>query len=266
MDTVDGTNAAVAAQATSVEAGTLLGFLELRQANLLRAREWSPTGKDIVVPFARCELAEQVDQAIHAMSAALHVAMGTWALCDANKEAEQAKAGIAGGVADRTELLLGLADLVILTDFLAMRLGVDLGAAIVKKFNLTSRERGFGTKLDGFGTLREEALRGSARIYRAQRDAMLELWRTRIEWHLASDRLWGTLQRRLNEEGQKIASLLSREGEAADQPWKRQDEEINERLCSLGIDTERWCVREEEPAQPAAAGSPKVDGVHGGED
>lgn len=177
MHTVDGTNAAVAAQATSVEAGTLLGFGELRQANLLRAREWNPSGKDLGGPFAACELAGEVGEAIEAMSAALGLAMATGAICNATKKAERALAGIAGGVADRVDLARELADVVICADLVAMRLGVDLGAAVVEKFNLTSRERGFGTRLDGFGTPREEALRASAAIYREQRDALLEILR-----------------------------------------------------------------------------------------
>ena len=171
------TNAAVAAQAASLEAGTQLGFAELRAANLLRAREWNPTGKDLGGPFTACELSGEVGEAIETMLAALGMAMASGSICNATKKAERAAAGIAGGVSDRVDLSRELADVVICADLVAMRLRVDLGAAVVEKFNLTSRERGFGTRLDGFGTPREEAFRASAVLYREQRDAMLEILR-----------------------------------------------------------------------------------------
>lgn len=248
MDTVIQTNAAVAAQATSVEAGTKLGFAELRSANLLRAREWNPTGKDLGGPFAACELSGEVGEAIEAMSAALGLAMAAGSICNATKKAERAAAGIAGGVADRIDLARELADVVICADLVAMRLRVDLGAAVVEKFNLTSRERGFGTRLDGFGTPREEAYRASAVIYREQRDALLAVLR-------CNDALAEIV-------AAKGGSLLGLTETSA----FKEAEAVEVRCRSLGIDTDRWCMRDDKPAQPAAAESAKSDIVRGGED
>lgn len=244
MDTVNGTNAAVAAQAASVEAGTQLGFAELRAANLLRAREWNPTGKDLGGPFTACELSGEVGEAIETMLAALGLAMASGSICNATKKAERAAAGIAGGVADRVDLSRELADVVICADLVAMRLRVDLGAAVVEKFNLTSRERGFSTRLDGCGTPREEAFRASAVLYREQRDALLE-YGSAVE-----------TTGRLELERRETLAELSRA-----KRWRAK------LAChGLGIDADRWCMRDEKPAQPAASESAKSDIVRGGED
>lgn len=254
MNTVDGTSAAAAAPAASVEAGTQLGFLELRSANLRRAREWNPTGKDLGGPFAACELAGEVGEAIEAMGAALGLALATGSICNATKKAERAAAGIAGGVADLVDLSRELADVVICADLVAMRLGVDLGAAVVEKFNLTSRERGFATKLVGWSDVSRCAARVGESLALAQRDALLETINFLSRWLEARHRLEATLQSQYDADREQIVSRLNRQYEAAEQPWKVEEQQFDERLRSLGIVTERRCIRDEQPAQPATAG------------
>lgn len=232
METNDGTNAAVAAQVTSIEAGTQLGFDELREANLRRAVEWNPSGKDLGGPFAACELAGEVGEAVEAMGAALGLALATGAICNATKKAERARAGIAGGVDARVDLGRELADVVICADLVAMRLGIDLGAAVVEKFNLTSRERGFETKLDGCGTPRAEEFHASAAIYREQRDALLSLV--------------GAIERLGDHVTQVRLALASND--------RAEQNAICESRQRLGIDTDRWRIRDEQASQPAAAG------------
>lgn len=150
-----------------------LNLAELRLANLARAKEWNPTGKDLGGPFAACELAGEVGEAIEAMSAALGLTLATGAICNASKKAERARVGIAGGTDPKIDLGRELADVVICADLIAMRLGVDLGTAVVEKFNLTSRERGFRTRMayrfvNSIGVERDS-------IASAQRDALLDL-------------------------------------------------------------------------------------------
>ncbi len=161
--------------------GLTLG--ELRTANLARAAEWNPGGKDLGGPFAACELAGEVGEAVEelgvaidAMLAALGLVRAMGAICNAVKKAERARAGIAGGVDGKVDLGRELADVVICADLIAMRLGVDLGAAVIEKFNLTSGERGFATRLEvdrnAFGL-------AAGDLYRRQRDALLALLRRR---------------------------------------------------------------------------------------
>lgn len=265
MDTVDGTTSALAEELASVAViPGRLGFSELRAANTRRAFEWNPTGKDLGVPFAACELSGEVGEAIEAMSAALGLAMATGAICNATKKAERAKAGIAGGVADRIDLSRELADVVICADLVAMRLGIDLGAAIVEKFNLTSRERGFRTKLHGFESPTEGALRKALLVCEAQRDAMLELLSFWQRWTDARDKIVTTLKAQRDQEVEQLLSRLDQQFESEDQPWQTQAQQVEERLRSLGLADTPWCIRHEKPAQPAE--QQKRDVVRGGEE
>lgn len=171
MEAMDGT--AQAAVDDNNRHGYLsLNLAELRVANLARAKEWNPTGKDLGGPFAACELAGEVGEAIEAMSAALGLTLASGAICNAVKKAERALAGIAGGTDPKVDLGRELADVVICADLIAMRLGVDLGQAIVEKFNLTSRERSFRTRM----TYRFVTAAGVDRDSHAtkQRDALLD--------------------------------------------------------------------------------------------
>ncbi len=126
-----------------------LDLAELRLANLARAREWNPTGKDLGGPFAACELAGEVGEAIEALVAVLGLAGRVGALCNAVKKAERARVGIAGGTDPKVDLQRELADVAICLDLIAIGQGIDLGRAIVEKFNLTSRTHGFRTRLEG---------------------------------------------------------------------------------------------------------------------
>lgn len=201
---------------------------ELRAGNITRALEWNPGGKDMGGPFAACELAGEVGEAIEAMGAALGMAMATGAICNATKKAERARAGIAGGVDAAVDLGRELADVVICADLVAMRLGVNLGDAIVEKFNLTSRERGFATRISGDPlSCRMAAHRASASIYKQQRDALLEVLRV-------NDALAEVVAANKGDLTKLVAHPMFDRGERA-----------GARCRELGIDTDRWCEREE---------------------
>lgn len=107
-----------------------LEFSRLRVANVERCEEvfhplweWSPTDW-------ACAMAGEAGEACNAVKKLRRHASGT------NKGTDpQTEAAIVAGVGSE------LADLVIYADLLAARLGIDLGAEVVRKFNQVSRER-----------------------------------------------------------------------------------------------------------------------------
>jgi len=108
---------------------TNLSFDQLRHANDERAVEWN-SGPPLSAEFAMIELAGEVGEA-----------------CNSLKKWLRHRHGLAGGVASLEPVIQELADVVICTDLLARKLGVDLGAAVAMKFNHTSRKHGFNTML-----------------------------------------------------------------------------------------------------------------------
>lgn len=103
---------------------------QLRKANERRAIEWNG-GNPAPLDFAMMELAGEVGEA-----------------CNAAKKLARLRMGWPGGE-DTTALLAEeLADALICVDLAAMRAGIDLSDAVVRKFNRTSEKHGFETRLD----------------------------------------------------------------------------------------------------------------------
>jgi NTP pyrophosphatase (non-canonical NTP hydrolase) len=101
------------------------GSLELlRDANILREKEWDPESK-ISVLFHGNELAGEVGEA-----------------CNIIKKLERERMGIRGTRATVAELAEELADVVIVADLIALHSGIDLGQAVIGKFNATSKKYG----------------------------------------------------------------------------------------------------------------------------
>jgi len=114
-----------------VIATTTLKFSQLRLANEIRASEWTKGSKtNLGVEFAMIELAGEVGE-----------------LANQIKKQLRHQAGIVGGDDNLEAIRQELADVVICADLLARKLGVDLGRAVVDKFNYTSDKHGFATKL-----------------------------------------------------------------------------------------------------------------------
>jgi NTP pyrophosphatase (non-canonical NTP hydrolase) len=101
----------------------------LRTANARRATLWH-NGRLVPLEFYMMELAGECGEA-----------------CNAVKKLCRAEMGIAGGDSDVSKVADELADVVICADLAAMRLGIDLGAAVARKFNQTSRKYGFDVLL-----------------------------------------------------------------------------------------------------------------------
>ncbi len=108
-----------------------LTLSRLREANLARHEEWwGGNPQAVTLSFRGNELAGETGEA-----------------CNVIKKLERARLGIAGSRASLEDLADELADVVICADLCAMDAGVDLAAAIVRKFNATSDKVGMKTRL-----------------------------------------------------------------------------------------------------------------------
>lgn len=101
----------------------------LRAANIARQNEWDQDNQ-ITAAYRGNELAGEVGEA-----------------CNIIKKLERERLGIRGSRATTAELADELADVVICVDLIAMHYGIDLEAAIARKFNATSEKVGLSTRL-----------------------------------------------------------------------------------------------------------------------
>lgn len=110
-------------------------FDELRQANLSRCARWHPRGLD------EWSLSDWGVAAGGEMGEALNVV----------KKLNRERDGIAGNTVSvdelRGDLADEIADVVIYLDIMAASEGIDLAAAIARKFNKTSEKVGFPERL-----------------------------------------------------------------------------------------------------------------------
>ena len=103
----------------------------LRSANVARQDEWDQDGQ-ITASYRGNELAGEVGEA-----------------CNVIKKLERERLGILGSRATVGELADELADVLICADLIAMHYGIDLEAAVARKFNATSEKVGLLTRLAG---------------------------------------------------------------------------------------------------------------------
>ncbi len=104
-------------------------FEELRRANRARHEEWA-RGTDVSLAFRGLELAGEAGEA-----------------CNELKKLERTRMGMVGGRDDLQGITEELADIIVCADLIAMDLGIDLEAAVQKKFNSTSEKYGLTTRL-----------------------------------------------------------------------------------------------------------------------
>jgi NTP pyrophosphatase (non-canonical NTP hydrolase) len=109
----------------------MLTFEKLRQANMARQIEWGRSDQKIGLGFRAIELAGETGEA-----------------CNIVKKLEREKLGLQGSRATTEDLARELADVAICVDLTALSAGIDLGQAVVDKFNATSRAQGLATHLD----------------------------------------------------------------------------------------------------------------------
>jgi NTP pyrophosphatase (non-canonical NTP hydrolase) len=106
-----------------------LKFRELRQANESRQCAWCPDHKPDL-SFRGNELAGEVGE-----------------VCNVIKKLERERHGWPGSRDTTEHLAEELADVIISADLVASQCGIDLGAAVIAKFNKTSKQVGISTQL-----------------------------------------------------------------------------------------------------------------------
>jgi len=107
----------------------MLALADLRAANETRQREWDPQSR-VTLEYRGNELAGETGEA-----------------CNVIKKLARERNGMPGSRATVQQLADELADVVICADLVAMAEGIDLGAAVVAKFNATSEKVGLATRL-----------------------------------------------------------------------------------------------------------------------
>ena len=108
----------------------MTAYSTLRSANVARQLEWDSGGR-IDAAYRGNELAGEVGEA-----------------CNVIKKLERERRGIRGSRATVAELADELADVIICVDLIAMQYGIDLEAAVARKFNATSEKVGLATRLN----------------------------------------------------------------------------------------------------------------------
>lgn len=106
-----------------------LNLNELRTANEARQKLWDPNNQ-ITPSYRGNELAGEVGEA-----------------CNVIKKLERERLGIKGSRDTVEHLAQELADVVICTELIALKYGIDLSTAVIDKFNATSDAVGFPIKL-----------------------------------------------------------------------------------------------------------------------
>ena len=121
--------ALVSAPAAPAKTMTMTTHTTLRAANIARQIEWDQDNQ-ITAAYRGNELAGEVGEA-----------------CNVIKKLERERLGILGSRATVDELAYELADVLICADLIAMHYGIDLEAAVARKFNATSEKVGLRTRL-----------------------------------------------------------------------------------------------------------------------
>lgn len=115
--------------AHSAKANLMTEYSTLRAANAARQLEWD-AGNQITAAYRGNELAGEVGEA-----------------CNVIKKLERQRMGIRGSRSSVAELADELADVLICADLIALHYGIDLEAAVARKFNATSEKVGLSTML-----------------------------------------------------------------------------------------------------------------------
>jgi len=102
-------------------------FNVLRRANVNRQKEW-PGNEHADVAFRAIELAGEAGE-----------------VAEAVKKFLRAERGIKGSTATKEDVAAEMGDLLVSLDLLANQMGIDLGEAVRRKFNMTSEKYGMRT-------------------------------------------------------------------------------------------------------------------------
>lgn len=108
----------------------MTNYSTLQEANIARDREWNTGSEKLSLSFRGNEMAGEVGEA-----------------CNIIKKLERERLGIRGSRATLDDLADELADVVITAHLTAMDAGIDLDAAVKRKFNATSEKYGLETRI-----------------------------------------------------------------------------------------------------------------------
>jgi NTP pyrophosphatase (non-canonical NTP hydrolase) len=108
----------------------MTSFSDLRSANTSRQEEWNPDDA-ISLAYRGNELGGECGEAMNVI-----------------KKLERERLGIRGSRATVDDLASELADVMICADLIAMQAGIDLGKAVVDKFNATSEKYDLSTRME----------------------------------------------------------------------------------------------------------------------
>lgn len=104
-------------------------FAVLRKGNVERDIEWAK-GEKLPLSFRGNELGGECGEALNVI-----------------KKLERERLGYVGSRATPEQLAEELADVIICADLAAMDMGIDLWAAVVRKFNATSEKNGLKARI-----------------------------------------------------------------------------------------------------------------------
>jgi NTP pyrophosphatase (non-canonical NTP hydrolase) len=122
-----------------------LTFQALRAVNVARSTRWHPGGiDDWTVSDWAVAMAGEAGEVCNAVKKLNRIETDCASRNEAGRHFESAEQAVAAIAAE-------LADTLLYLDLLAARLGIDLAAAVVEKFNATSRNYGFPERLPAQG-------------------------------------------------------------------------------------------------------------------
>ncbi|MEO1108244.1 MAG: nucleotide pyrophosphohydrolase [Pseudomonadota bacterium] len=127
-----------------------MDLTDLRIANRMRQEEW-PGNDQADTAFRTIEVAgesgEAVEEVLLTALAGLQMSKHTGRVAEKAKKLLRAERGIKGSTANPDDLADEMADCIIAIDLLANQTGIDLSAAVARKFNRTSEKYGLNTRL-----------------------------------------------------------------------------------------------------------------------
>lgn len=120
----------------------------LRAANEARQKEWD-AGNQLTLSYRGNEMGGEVGEALERAIDVILLSVAAGRAQNFIKKIERERMGIAGSRATLDQLADELADVVICVDLIAMAQGIDVDAAVRRKFNATSEKVGLYTRMAG---------------------------------------------------------------------------------------------------------------------
>jgi NTP pyrophosphatase (non-canonical NTP hydrolase) len=122
--------------------------MDLQTAARERGKEWEgAAGASLSMSYRGNEMAGELGECFEQLLIALELGASVGRACNMLKKLDREAAGMVGSTSNREALGDEFADVVITAHNAARQAGIDLNAAIVRKFNKTSEKLGFETRM-----------------------------------------------------------------------------------------------------------------------